>query len=315
MYTERIQEIYSDLSPGYRRVADYLVNNYRDAAFMTAAEVGRASKVDTTLVVRFAQRLGYPGYPELIEEVQERVKEDLRSAYEPSGANNTSVSIFQKSLGEDCRSLEYMRLRTDPATVERAVETLLAARRIFIIGENVSVFLAEATVKRLLTLGFNAYSISSDLMGQAQFAAILQRDDVVVGIGVTELTPSVAVMFRSAHAVGAKTIGIAGSLTNLVAREAEIVLHAPINAIGLWPSMTAETALLSALVQIITLRQGDQSAEWAMRGEFFLRQHMAALREQLPHLQDVLSRFNSPLRNELEPAGGQSTSDAPGSTQ
>ena len=84
MYTERIQEIYSDLSPGYRRVADYLVNNYRDAAFMTAAEVGRASKVDTTLVVRFAQRLGYPGYPELIEEVQERVKEDLRSAYEPS---------------------------------------------------------------------------------------------------------------------------------------------------------------------------------------------------------------------------------------
>jgi len=49
------------------------VNYYRDAAFMTAAEVGRASKVDTTLVVRFAQRLGYPGYPELIEEVQERV--------------------------------------------------------------------------------------------------------------------------------------------------------------------------------------------------------------------------------------------------
>jgi DNA-binding MurR/RpiR family transcriptional regulator len=315
MYTEHIQEIYSDLSPGYRRVADYLVNNYRDAAFMTAAEVGRASKVDTTLVVRFAQRLGYPGYPELIEEVQERVKEDLRSAYEPSAADSTPASIFQKSLGEDCRSLEYMRLRTDPATVERAVETILAARRVFFIGENVSAHLAEATAQRLLTLGLNAYSMPSDLMGQAQFAATLQRDDVVVGIGITELTPSVAVMFRSAHAVGAKTIGIAGSLTNLVAREAEIVLHAPINSVGLWPSLTSATALLSALLQIITLRRGDQSAEWAMRGEFFLRQHMTALRDQLPHLQEVLSRFNSPLRNELEAVGAEPSSDAPGGAQ
>ena len=125
MYTERIQEIYSDLSPGYRRVADYLVNNYRDAAFMTAAEVGRASKVDTTLVVRFAQRLGYPGYPELIEEVQERVKQDLRSAYEPAPPDNTSVSIFQKALTEDSTSLEYVRLRTSPEVIDSVVDTLL----------------------------------------------------------------------------------------------------------------------------------------------------------------------------------------------
>ena len=65
MYRDHIRTIYEHLSPGYRRIADFLLTHYQDAAFMTAAEVARQASVDTALVVRFAQRLGYPGYPEL----------------------------------------------------------------------------------------------------------------------------------------------------------------------------------------------------------------------------------------------------------
>jgi DNA-binding MurR/RpiR family transcriptional regulator len=292
MYTERIQHIYIDLSPGYRRVADYLVNNYRDAAFMTAAEVGRASKVDTTLVVRFAQRLGYPGYPELIGEVQERVKQDLRSAYEPAQPDNTGVSIFQKALAEDGTSLEYVRLRTSSDVIDSVIDTLLGARRIFVMGESISAALAEAAVHRLLVMGFSAYAMPRDMMGQAQVAATLQPDDVILGIGITDQTPAVAVMLHVARGVGAKTIGIAGTLTNMVAREAELVLHAPIRAVGLWPSLTAAWATLSALMQTLTLRQGDRSAEWAARGDVFLHQYADALRTELPHVRDVLAQFN-----------------------
>jgi DNA-binding MurR/RpiR family transcriptional regulator len=292
MYTERIQEIYSELSPGYRRVADYLVNHYRDAAFMTAAEVGRASKVDTTLVVRFAQRLGYPGYPELIGEVQERVKQDLRSAYEPAPPDNTSVSVFQKALSEDSTSLEYVRLRTSPEVIDSVLDTLLAARRIFIIGESISAPLAEATAHRLLVMGFSAYAMPRDMMGQAQVAVTLQPDDVVMGIGITDQTPAVSVMLRVAREVGAKTIGIAGTLTNAVAREAELVVHAPIRAVGLWPSLTAALATLSALMQALTLRQGDRSADWAVRGDAYLHQYADSLRTELPRIRDVLAQFN-----------------------
>jgi DNA-binding MurR/RpiR family transcriptional regulator len=292
MYTERIQEIYSNLSPGYSRVADYLVNNYRDAAFMTAAEVGRASKVDTTLVVRFAQRLGYPGYPELIEEVQERVKEDLRSAYEPAPPDDSSISIFQKALTEDSTSLEYIRLRTSPEVIDSILDALQGARRIYIIGESISGALAEATALRLLVMGFNAYAMPRDMMAQAQVSVTLQPDDVVIGIGITDQTPAVAVMLRVARGAGAKTIGIAGTLTNMVAREAEFVLHAPIRAVGLWPSLTAAWAILAALMQALTLRQGDRSAEWAVRGDAFLHQYADALRTELPHVRDVLAQFN-----------------------
>ena len=77
MFREQIREHYDHLSRSYRRVADFILSDYRTAAFMTAAALADAVDVDTTTVVRFAQRLGYPGYPELIEDIQEQVKLEL----------------------------------------------------------------------------------------------------------------------------------------------------------------------------------------------------------------------------------------------
>jgi len=60
MFRENIRKHYDHLSRSYRRVADFILSDYRTAAFMTAAELASAVDVDTTTVVRFAQRLGYP---------------------------------------------------------------------------------------------------------------------------------------------------------------------------------------------------------------------------------------------------------------
>jgi DNA-binding MurR/RpiR family transcriptional regulator len=293
MYTERIRETYDRLSPGYRRIADYLVNHYRDAAFMTAAEVGQAAKVDTTLVVRFAQRLGYSGYPELIAEVQEQVKRDLRAAYEPSMPADTAASVFAQSLSDDRNSLEYMRLRIDAATVDKVVDVLMHARRVFLIGDSVNGFVAQIYAHRLLVMGLDAHVIPHDMINQAQVAIVLGPEDVVLGIGLSEMVPTVAIMLRTARSLGLKTIGITGSLTGVVAQESDIVLHAPIKTIGIWPSITAATALLGAVIQAIAVSQGDKAADWVVRGDRLLRMQADALRERIPHIRDVVARFNT----------------------
>src|SRR5512136_743984 len=119
VYQERIREIYVHLSPGYRRIADFLLNRYQDAAFMTAAQVGKAADVDTTLVVRFAQRLGYPGFPELIDDIQADVKRDLRAVYQSIPEDSTPAGIVQQVIIQDRNNLEYVLLHTDPATIQK----------------------------------------------------------------------------------------------------------------------------------------------------------------------------------------------------
>ena len=69
MFQDRIREYYDNLTPGFRRLADFLLNYTLDAAFLTASELARRVKVDPATVVRFSQDIGYSGYRELSREI------------------------------------------------------------------------------------------------------------------------------------------------------------------------------------------------------------------------------------------------------
>jgi DNA-binding MurR/RpiR family transcriptional regulator len=295
VYQQHIRDIYEHLSPGYCRIADFLLEHYQEAAFMTAAQVGRASNVDTTLVVRFAQRLGYPGYPELIAEIRDDVKRDLRAVYEPTPADDSPLGVLRRTLTQDRNNLEYMLLHMDAGAVETVVTVLNKATRIFVSGEGNAVYLAQAFAGRLMVLGFNAHTVPSELAGQAATVAIMKPGDVVVGLGTTSMTPSVAVLLKVARAGGAQTIGIVGSLTNPVASAAEHVLLAPAHTIGIMPSWTAFAAITHGLSQALAVLRGDPSAEWIMRTDHLLQVYAEALRDQIPSARQALPEYNAGL--------------------
>jgi DNA-binding MurR/RpiR family transcriptional regulator len=81
MFRERIAQHYERLGPNQKRIADFLTQEYREAAFMNGSGLSQRLEVDPATVTRFAQRLGYAGYPELRREIQELVKEELKAAY------------------------------------------------------------------------------------------------------------------------------------------------------------------------------------------------------------------------------------------
>ncbi len=291
MFREGIRALYGQFSPGYRRIADYLLNHYQDAAFMTAAEIARIVDVDTALVVRFAQRLGYPGFPELINEVQEEVKRDLRAVYEPPEGDNSPAQVYRRNLMQDRNNLDYSLLHFEAETVECVVKVLKEAKRIFVAGEGNLSYLCEAFAARLVSLGFAAHPVSQELAGQASMSVTLGPDDAVLCIGMTAMTPGVAVMLKVARDVGAKTVAIAGSATNSIASVAQYVLYAPVATVGLLPSWTAAAAALHGLSQALALADPDRAAAWNAQTDRFLRVYSDTLRDQLSDVQTTLKQL------------------------
>jgi DNA-binding MurR/RpiR family transcriptional regulator len=306
-FTELIREIYPELSPSYRKIADYLVNHYRDAAFMTASEIGRKTAVDTAQVVRLAQRLGYPGFPELIAEIQEKVKQDLQKIYEPAGDERHPAAIVQRMLTHDRNNLEHMRLHLDGATVERVVNLLNTAPRIFLFGEGNTSFVAEAFAYRLLAFGISAHVISGELAAQAAAITAARPDDLYIGLGMTALSPNASIFLSMARSAGAHTLGIVSAMTNPVAGAAEYVLHAPANTVGLTPSLTAFTAILHGLTQAVAIARGYSMADWAVRTGNYLREYKIALRTQIPDIEEIVRTYSAahPQASQAEaPAAG-----------
>jgi DNA-binding MurR/RpiR family transcriptional regulator len=134
MFREQIRKHYEYLSRSYRMVADFILNDYRAAAFMTAAGLAEAVNVDTTTVVRFAQRLGYPGYPELIEDIQQQVKSELTQSYLAAPQDNSLQASIQRQVVEDRNSLEKALAHNTLATLETILDLLRAAPRVIVVG-------------------------------------------------------------------------------------------------------------------------------------------------------------------------------------
>jgi len=76
-YEERIRQERPNMSKSFAKLADFLLDSYVEAAFMTASELAHARNVDGATVVRFSQHLGYTGFPKLQREIRQSVKNDL----------------------------------------------------------------------------------------------------------------------------------------------------------------------------------------------------------------------------------------------
>ncbi len=278
MYRNRIRNLYEQFSPGYRRIADYLLNHYQDAAFMTAAEIARAVKVDTALIVRFAQRLSYPGFPELLSDIQEEVRRDLQAIYEPAEGDNTPEQVFRRNLLQDRNNLDYMLQHLDDATIAQVVQHFNNASRVFVLGEGNVTYLAEAFAMRLLTLGYPASVMSNEFTGQAAITANLKPGDLFVGLSTTGMSLIVATILKGARELGAQTLAIVSSLVNPAAAAAELILHAPVDTAGILPSWTSMASVLHALSQALVLSRDDLATDWALRTDNLLKMYWHALR-------------------------------------
>ena len=296
MYRERIRQIYEHLSAGYRRIADYVLSHYREVAFMTAAELARASQVDTTLVVRFAQRLGYRGYPELVDEIRGEVKQDLQSLYQPVSEDTPILTAFRTCLTEDRNNLEYALLHNEGETIEQVVNLMVRAKRIIVVAEGAAVYPAQTAVMRLSSLGRNAYILPMDMVSRTTMLAGAEQGDLLLGIGVVNIAVGVDAAMGLARKRGAWTVGIVSTVAHPIAKQVQHLLTAPSTGSGLNPSLTAITAVINALVYTVGLQAGDRSPEWNARFDEFYGVMAGAIQEAARDLPQVLADMRGQRR-------------------
>ena len=75
--SQRIRNAYPKFSKGHKKIANVILNNYDKAAYMTASRLGNLAGVSESTVVRFANTLGFEGYSEFQQAVQELVRTKL----------------------------------------------------------------------------------------------------------------------------------------------------------------------------------------------------------------------------------------------
>lgn len=269
MFREKIRQKHDDLTPSFRKLADFIQNNELDAAFMTATELADRLEVDAATVVRFAQELGYSGFRELSKEIQQVVRTDLKAAYSTDLDAPEDLDLFRGLLANEKHNLELAQDRLTEQ-VSLLLPALLDAEQVWVVGQGQCANLSGLCAGALREIGLPAVAIFTDPVAAATNLKEVDEDDLVIGFSLTGMDLDTATVIDFAREHGAATFVFSASPVAAAALEAETTIVCPGPTQTKLPSFTGLAAMIVAVVAAFTVRYPEEADAMknAVRGSY-----------------------------------------------
>ncbi len=225
-YEDRIRAAYPSFSKSFARLADYLLDSYLEAAFMTATELGHAINVDATTVVRFSQQLGYSGYPELLREIRDKIKSQLLAQPQKTDNEDSIAGVVETTMEELDSIFAQTRTLLDPKVVEDLVQEIDRARKIILVPDHHANEASRTLQSALERGGFLVVVADTGLYELARLVRLATKDDLYIGFQTLAESDQVAAALQEARRNGAVTAAILGGASFSSAQSAAIKLFA-----------------------------------------------------------------------------------------
>ena len=251
----------SGFSKGQKRIAAYILESYDKAAFQTAGTLGRTVNVSESTVVRFAAELGYDGYHAMQKALQEMVLNRLTAVQriEVSSERLGEQDILSTILQSDMDKLRVSMECIDRTAFAGAVDALLSARRVYILGVRSSAALAEF-FGYYLNYMFEDVRVVTGASESEMFEKIVHvaPQDAVVGISFPRYSTATSKALQYCASAGAQVIALTDCETAPIAQSADYLLTAKSDMVSLVDSLVAPMSLINALiVAVASLRRQE----------------------------------------------------------
>ena len=259
-----LQNKMPEFSKGQRRLAQYILESYDKAAFMTASKLGKAVNVSESTVVRFAVELGYDGYPSMQKAMQEMVVNRLTSVQRIGVANDRigDQDVVSKVLREDIDRLRRSLDMVDRQEFQAAVDALLRAKRIYVLGVRSVAPLANFLGYYLNYMFRNVHIVTASGSSE-MFERIVGvgSDDVVVAYSFPRYSTTTVKGVQYCRSVGATVIGLTDSRLSPLGQNCDHVLLSKSDMASLVDSLVAPMSLTNALLVALAASREKELAD------------------------------------------------------
>lgn len=258
-----IQTQYTRLSKGQKLIAQYILNNYDKVAFMTACKLGETVGVSESTVVRFANALGYSGYPKLQAALQELIKNKLTTVQRVEMANDYSDenTILNKILKGDIDNIRETLEEIDGEAFQEAVSRLLKARKIYILGMRTSFVVAQYLGFYLGIILDNVHTVRMDMGDAFEQIVRIGEDDVVIAFSFPRYSKKSFQLVKYAKEKGAHVISITDSLFAPIASVSDNTLIVKSNMASFVDSLVPAMSVANALAVAVGMKEKEDIKE------------------------------------------------------
>lgn len=287
----RIQKQHAGFSKGQKRLASYIINNYDKAVFLTAARLGKEVGVSKSTTVRFATQLGYKGFPEFHRALEELVRNKLNSiqrmevTYGHVPQSEILDTIFQSDIEKIKMTMEHI----DHSAFELAVNTLLEARTIYIIGIR-----SCAPLASFLSFYLNLILDDVRLIQTNSASEIFEQmirigeQDAIIGISFPRYSMRTLKAMEFANNRNAKVITLTDSVHSPINLYSSCNLIARSDMASIVDSLVAPLSVVNALVVALCMRRQKEVVDTLESMEKIWDEYQVYSSDELNHVEPAV---------------------------
>ena len=288
----RIDARYGKMSKGQKRLADYVKGNYDKAVFLTAAKLGEIVGVSESTVVRFATQLGYSGYPGFQKALEELVRNKLNSIQrmEVTYGRISQSEILETVLQSDIEKIKLTLGAIDHAAFNLAIDTILNARRIYVVGirscaplASFMGFYLNLVCEDVVTVNTNS---SSEIFEQL---IRIGEKDVIIGISFPRYSMRTLKALEFASNRKAKVITLTDSIHSPMNLYSSCNLIARRDMASIVDSLVAPLSVVNALIVALCMKKQKEVVSTLETLEEIWGEYQVYSSDELNHVSDTVT--------------------------
>jgi len=280
----RMNEKYPRMSKSHKAIAAYIADHYEQAVFMTAARLGKAIGVSESTVVRFATGLGYDGYPQFQRVLEDWVKDKLNRVQKVGTkyGKSSQAEIISSVLNADMEKIEDSLRNIDPVAFAAAVDIIVEAKSVYIIGLRSCEPLAEFLNFYLNMIRDRVILLKTTSVTEVFEQMIRISDaDAIIGISFPRYSMRTLKAMEFARDKNARVITITDTVHSPMNLYSSCNLLARSDMVSIVDSLVAPLSLINALVVALCLKCPE------------------AVRENLEQLESAWNNYQVYLNDEI----------------
>ena len=258
----RLNQSGKRLSKGHRKIAEYIVEHYDKAVFMTASKLGEKVGVSESTIVRFASAMGYEGYPQLQKALQELIRHRLTASQRFEMTSDMDHSqVLAKVLKADMQNIRATMDEIDIHVFEAAIDKILQARHIYVLGLRASAPLAQFLSHYLKYIFPNVTLVTSGISDVLEQVARVGEKDVVLGISFPRYSRRTIEAMNYAKGKGATVVSLTDTPLSPLGEASDFCLTARSDMASFVDSLVAPLSMINALIVAMSLRHREEVSE------------------------------------------------------
>jgi len=258
---QKIESCYKKMSKSHKKIADCILENYDQAVFMTAAKLGEKLEISESTVVRFASGIGFEGYPEFQEELRRCVKDKLNTVQKMDAlyGKSSESEIITNVLNADIEKIQHTIEHLDVQAFETAVETILQARTVYIMGLRSNEPLAGFLQFYLNMIRENVVLLNTSSISETFEQMIrINEQDCFIGISFPRYSMRTLKAMEFANDRNAKVIAITDTIHSPMNLYSSCNLLARSDMVSIVDSLVAPLSVINALVVELCMKKPEE---------------------------------------------------------